>query len=282
MKQELWKLLIFKQRYCEYMVSLADLAINCAEITPKIHQFILETVENSGLNGVVVNVSGGIDSAVTIHLAVQALGPGKVTAITIPERDVTPHSDITDVRLHCKQLNLTCNTVDITPILRVMRDIMPGYDITDHITCGNIRSRLRMIIAYHHANMEGKLVIGTSNKTELLTGFFTKHGDGGVDFMPLGDLWKYNIKQLAKYLEIPENIIKKAPSPGFFEGHTDEDELGMRYDNIDLILYSYEQGLTIKEISDDLSIDAPEVSRILNRVKANQHKRANPLILRLS
>jgi len=87
---------------------------------------------------------------------------------------------------------------------------------------------------------------------------------------------------LAKYLEIPENIIKKAPSPGFFEGHTDEDELGMRYDNIDLILYSYEQGLTIKEISDDLSIDAPEVSRILNRVKANQHKRANPLILRLS
>ena len=278
----MWKLLIFKQRYCEYMVSLTDLAINCAEITPKIHQFILETVENTGLNGVVINVSGGIDSAVTIHLSVQALGPERVTAITIPERDVTPRSDITDVRLHCKQLNLTCNTVDITPILHVMRDIMPGYDVTDRITCGNIRSRLRMIIAYHHANMEGKLVIGTSNKTELLTGFFTKHGDGGVDFMPLGDLWKYNIKQLAKYLEIPENIIKKAPSPGFFEGHTDEDELGMRYDNIDLLLYSYEQGLTIKEISDDLSIDAPEVSRILNRVKANQHKRANPLILRLS
>jgi len=282
MKQGVWKLLIFKQRYCEYMVSLADLVINCAIISTKIHQFILETVENTGLNGVVVNVSGGIDSAVTVHLAVQALGPERVTAITIPERDVTPHSDITDVMLHCKQLNLTCNTVDITPILHVMRDIMPGYDVTDRITCGNIRSRLRMIIAYHHANMEGKLVIGTSNKTELLTGFFTKHGDGGVDFMPLEDLWKYNIKQLAKYLEIPENIIKKAPSPGFFEGHTDEDELGMSYDNIDLILYSYEQGLTIKEISDDLSIDAPEVSRILTRVKANQHKRANPLILRLS
>jgi len=282
MKQGLWKLLIFKQRYYEYMVSLADFTINCTEITPKIQQFILEAVENTGLNGVVVNVSGGIDSAVTVHLAVQALGPDRVTALTIPERDVTPQGDITDVMLHCKQLNLTCNTVDITPILHVMRDIMPGYDVTDRITCGNIRSRLRMIIAYHHANMEGKLVMGTSNKTELLTGFFTKHGDGGVDFMPLGDLWKYNIKQLAKYLEIPENIIKKAPSPGFFEGHTDEDELGMSYDNIDLILYSYEQGLTIKEISDDLSIDAPEVSRILKRVKANQHKRANPLILRLS
>lgn len=274
--------LIFQAGYCENMVTLDDLAINCVEVTPKIHRFILETVENAGLNGVVVNVSGGIDSAVTVHLAVQALGSEKVTSITIPERDVTPRGDITDVMLHCEQLNLTCNTVEITPILHVMRDILPGYDITDRVTCGNIRSRLRMLIAYHHANIEGKLVIGTSNKTELLTGFFTKHGDGGVDFMPLGDLWKYNIKQIARYLEIPENIIKKAPSPGFYEGHTDEDELGMSYDNIDLILYSYERGLTVKEISDGLSIDASEVKRMLNRVKANQHKRANPLILRLS
>jgi len=264
------------------MASLDDLAINCDEITPKIHKFILETVEKTGLNGVTVNISGGIDSAVTLHLAVQALGPERVTAITIPERDVTPQRDITDVMLHCKQLNLTCNTVEITPILHVMRDILPGYDITDRITCGNIRSRLRMLIAYHHANIEGRLVIGTSNKTELLTGFFTKYGDGGVDFMPLGDLWKYNIKQLARYLKIPENIIQKAPSPGFYDGHTDEDELGMTYDNIDLILYSFERGLTINEISQDLSIEESEVTRILNRVKANQHKRANPLILRLS
>jgi len=264
------------------MASLDDLAINCDEITPKIHKFILETVEKTGLNGVTVNISGGIDSAVTLHLAVQALGPERVTAITIPERDVTPQRDITDVMLHCKQLNLTCNTVEITPILHVMRDILPGYDITDRITCGNIRSRLGMLIAYHHANIEGRLVIGTSNKTELLTGFFTKYGDGGVDFMPLGDLWKYNIKQLARYLKIPENIIQKAPSPGFYDGHTDEDELGMTYDNIDLILYSFERGLTINEISQDLSIEESEVTRILNRVKANQHKRANPLILRLS
>ena len=264
------------------MVSLEDLAINCDEITSKIHKFILETVEKTGLNGITINVSGGIDSAVMLHLAVQALGPERVTAFTIPERDVTPERDITDVMLHCKQLNLTCNMVEITSILHVMRDILPGYDITDRITCGNIRSRLRMLIAYHHANLESKLVIGTSNKTELLTGFFTKYGDGGVDFMPLGDLWKYNIKQLARYLEIPENIIKKAPSPGFYESHTDEDELGMCYDNIDLILYSYEKGLTIKEISENLSISVREVTRILNRVKANQHKRANPLILRLS
>jgi len=135
------------------MVNLDDLAINCDEITPKIYKFIQDTVKKTGLNGVIVNVSGGIDSAVSVHLAVQALGANRVTAITIPERDVTPQGDITDVMLHCKQLNLTCNTVEITPILHVMRDIMPGYDITDRITCGNIRSRLRMMIAYYHANI---------------------------------------------------------------------------------------------------------------------------------
>ena len=264
------------------MIPLQKLSIDCEITTDRVIKFIQTQVENTRLDGVIVNVSGGIDSAVTLHLAVLALGPEKVTAITIPERDVTPESDITDVMLHCEQLNLTCNTVDITEILRVMRDIMPKYDVTDRITTGNIRSRLRMIVAYHHANTEQRLVLGTSNKTELLTGFFTKHGDGGVDLMPLGDLWKYNIKELAKYLEIPENIIKKPPSPGFYKGHTDEDELGMTYDNIDLILYGYEQGLTMDEIASETNIIESEVKRILRRVKANQHKQRLPLVLRLS
>jgi NAD+ synthase len=264
------------------MISLQKLSINCENTTKNVLKFIQNQVHNSGFDGVVVNISGGIDSAVTLHLAVMALGPENVTAITIPERDVTPESDITDVILHCEQLNLTCNTVDITEILRVIRNIMPKYDVTDRITIGNIRSRLRMIIAYHHANTERRLVLGTSNKTELLTGFFTKHGDGGVDLMPLGDLWKYNIKELANYLEIPENIIKKPPSPGFYKGHTDEDELGMSYDNIDLILFGYDKGLTIVEIVEETGIPIDEVKRILRRVKANQHKRRLPLILRLS
>ncbi len=264
------------------MISLQKISVDCEKTTQKVIKFIQNQVKKTGLCGVVVNVSGGIDSAVTLHLAVMALGPEKVTVITIPERDVTPESDITDVMLHCKQLNLTCNTVDITEILHVIRDVMPKYDVTDRITTGNICSRLRMIVAYHHANTERRMVLGTSNKTELLTGFFTKHGDGGVDLMPLGDLWKYNIKELAKYLEIPENIIKKPPSPGFYKGHTDEDELGMSYDNIDLILYGYECGFTVEEIANETNIPHDEVQRILRRVKANQHKQRLPLILRLS
>ena len=264
------------------MVSIENLSINCQETEPKITKFIQNNVKNTGLKGAIVSVSGGIDSAVTLHLTVKALGPENVTAITMPERDVTPERDIMDVMLHCKQLNLTCNTVEITPMLHVMQQNLTKYDPNDRISSGNIRSRLRMIIAYHYANLERKLVMGTSNKTELLTGFFTKHGDGGVDLMPLGDFYKYNIKQLAKYLEIPHNIIEKAPSPGFYPGHTDEKELGCDYDTIDLMLYLWDKGYVNSEISRELDVPLQTVSGIIRRIKANEHKRRLPLILRHS
>ena len=261
---------------------LADLRVDCQEIEPKIIEFIQRSVNNSHLNGAVVAVSGGIDSAVTLHLTAKALGPKKVTAITMPERDVTSERDIMDVMLHCKQLNLTCNTVDITSMLHVMQDNLTNYNSDNKISAGNIRSRLRMNISYYYANLEQKMVMGTSNKTELLTGFFTKYGDGGVDLMPLADLYKYNIKQLAKYLKIPLNIIEKIPSPGFYPGHTDEQELGCDYDTIDMILYLWEKGYINQEISRELDIEMQTVESITKRIKANEHKRRCPLILRLS
>jgi len=262
------------------MISPDDPTIKLAEIEKKIVTFIAESVENAGLEGAVVAVSGGIDSAVTLSLAVKALGPEKVTAITLPERDVTPERDITDVMQHTTALGLTCDQIDITPILHVIREELP--QVTDRVAFGNVKSRLRMLIAYHYANTQRRMVIGTSNKTELLTGFFTKYGDGGVDLNPLADLYKTQLRQLAKHLEIPENIIEKTPSPGFWPGQTDEGELGTDYETIELILYAWEKGYRNIEIAEELGIPLGTVDNILNRVETNEHKRRMPLILRLS
>ena len=264
------------------MISVNDLSINCQKIESLITKFIHSCVKNAGLDGGVVSVSGGIDSAVTLALMVKALGPEKVTAVTLPERDITPQCDITDVMQHCSQLGLTCDTVDITRMLHGITENLPKFNIENKIIAGNIKSRLRMVIGYYYANLYGRMIIGTSNKTELLTGFFTKYGDGGVDIMPLGDLYKTQVRQLGEYLDVPENILKKPPSPGFFPGQTDEDELGVDYTSIDLILYQWEKGYTAKEISNVQDIDLEKVQSILSRIKKNEHKRRLPLLLRLS
>ena len=263
------------------MVSVEDLEINCKKIEYKIKDFIAENIEKSGLEGAIVAVSGGIDSAVTLDITVKTIGVNRVTAVTMPERDVTPERDIMDVMQHCERLGVTCNTVDITPILHVMRDTLPNYDITDRITSGNIRPRIRMTVAYYFANKQRRMVMGTSNKTELLIGFFTKYGDGGVDLMPLADLYKTQLRQLARHLKIPENIVKKPPSPGFYPGQTDEGELGIDYTTLDLILYSREKGSDTSKIAEDLGISQNLVESVMRRVNANEHKRRLPLILRL-
>lgn len=264
------------------MVSESDLRIPCEITMKKIINFISYNIQNAGLDGAIVSISGGIDSALTLALVVKAIGPEKVTALTMPERDVTPECDIMDVMQHCEALGVTCNTVDITAILHVIQQTLPLYEPDNKITSGNIRSRLRMIIAYHYANSQRRMVIGTSNRTELLSGFFTKYGDGGVDLMPLADLLKTHIRQLAQYLDIPENIINKPPSPGFYPGQTDEDELGIDYLTLDLIIHSWDKGKTNEEIAKDLNIDIREIERIENKIKMNEHKRRLPLILRLS
>lgn len=263
------------------MVSVKDLEINCKKIEYKIKNFIAENIEKSGLRGSVVAVSGGIDSAVTLDLTVKALGADIVTAVTMPERDVTPKRDIMDVMQHCERLGVTCSTVDITPILHVMRDTLPNFDVTDRITSGNIKPRVRMTAAYYFANKQRRMVVGTSNKTELLVGFFTKYGDGGVDLMPLADLYKTQLRQLARHLKIPKNIIEKPPSPSFYPGHTDEGELGIDYTTLDLILYSWENGSDTSTIARDLDISQDLVESVMMRVNANEHKRRLPLILRL-
>jgi NAD+ synthase len=264
------------------MLTTESLTINVQKTVEKIENFISSEVKKASLKGAVVTVSGGIDSSVTLALAARALEPENVRAITMTERDITPEGDITDVMRLTEAYDVTCDTLDITSVMHVIREALPLYDPSALVPSGNIKLRLIMMVAYHYANMLNSMVIGSSNKTELLTGYFTKYGDGGVDLMPLADMYKCQVRQLARYLEIPRTIIEKAPSAGFWPGQTDEGEMGASYDTLDLILYGDESGHSVQEMAERLDIEPGLVQRILNRVDANEHKRRPPLILRLS
>jgi NAD+ synthase len=264
-----------------FMLNITSHRIDTEKTTAKLVHFIREEVERSGLNRALVSVSGGIDSAVALALTVRALGPERVRAITLPERDITPDRDIADVMSLVRSLDVTCDNVEITPVMSVMQEILPLYDPEDLVAFGNVKARVRMIISYHYSNSLGYMVIGTSNRTEWLTGYFTKYGDGGVDLMPLADLYKNQIRQLAVHLDIPEIIVEKAPSGGLWPGQTDEGELGIDYDTLDLILSGMDKKMSEEEIAEALDVDLIMVQGVFKRVKANEHKRRLPTVLRL-
>jgi NAD+ synthase len=265
-----------------YMLSLKFLEIDAAKTAEKISSFIRQQVEISGLKGAVVSVSGGLDSSVVLAMTARALGPSRVRALTMPERDITPESDITDVTRLAEALDVTCDTIEITPVLRVIRDSISLYDPSDRVSAGNLTARARIVVVYYYANALRHMVIGCGNKTEWLTGYFTKYGDGAADIMPIADLYKNQVRQLARHLGIPEGIIGKTPTAGLWPGQSDEEELGVKYDVLDLVLCGRENGMSEEEVADDLKIDTGLVRRMYQRVSANEHKRRPPLILRLS
>lgn len=263
-------------------MSLESLKIDPKEIESKILHFISEEVARAGLRGGVVAMSGGVDSSTTFMLAVRALGSENVRVVTMPERGLTPERDVSDVMELTGRIGVACDVVEITPLLDVIRKLLPLYDPKNIVPFGNVKTRLRMSIIYHFANSLDMMVIGSANKTEWLLGYFTKYGDGGVDLMPLADLYKTQVRQLARYLGLPERIVTKTPTAGLWPGQTDEGEIGVRYETLDLILYGWERGMKIWEIAEELGLPQLTVDNVLKRIKRNEHKRRLPLILRLS
>jgi len=250
-------------------------SFNVEEATIIIKTFIKTYVENANSDSIVLGLSGGVDSAVAAVLCQQIFGKNNTHCLFFPD-DVTPEKDRNDAAELADNFDLNIEEQDITTI--VTNFIDKAHVSTDKLVKANVKARLRMVMLYAYANKTKSLVCGTSNKSELLIGYFTKYGDGGVDLMPLGDVYKTQILQIARFLHLPKCMIEKPPTAGLWKGQTDEKELNMSYEMLDQILGGLERKMNVNEIAETLNIDIQDVSRIHKMRINSQHKRNTPLI----
>lgn len=248
------------------------------EQIPIIESFIAGSVRATGRAGVVLGLSGGVDSAVVTRLCVDALGAQRVLALGMP--DGKGGKDLRDSRRFAKDLGIEFRGVDIAPIVGAMERRLKGFR-EDPVARGNLRARARMAVLYYVANAENRVVMGTGNKSEIAVGYFSKFGDGGVDFLPIGDLYKVQVREMARYLGIPEAIVSKTPTAGLWPGQTDEGELGISYDELDRILLGIELQFEPETISEKAGVPLERVRHVAALVAAAVHKRKMPLIPKL-
>ncbi|HRZ14674.1 MAG TPA: NAD+ synthase [Candidatus Omnitrophota bacterium] len=227
----------------------------------KIVKWLKRQVAGAGAQGVVLGLSGGIDSCVVAVLARRALGAKKVLALFLPCH--SQPQDKKDARLLARKFGIQLTTVDLTGTYDTLVAALPA---ADRMTRANIRPRLRMITLYYFARKFNYLVAGTSNKSEILTGYFTKFGDGASDLLPLGNLYKSQVRKLAREIGIPEPIIAKPPTAGLWANQTDEGEMGITYPELDDILSRMEKRQ--KQV-----VSADKVKRVKLLMKRSEHKR---------
>lgn len=236
----------------------------------------------TGLGRAVLGVSGGVDSALSLALAVSALGKENVLAVMMPYKTSNPDS-LRDATKLCQHFGVATETVEITP----MADAYFARDNTLSPTRrGNVMARLRMMVLYDLSARDGALVVGTSNKTEILLGYTTLWGDMASAINPLGDLYKFQVFALARYMGVIPEILSKAPSADLWSGQTDEAEMGFSYAIADLVLYHWlERNYTVtalKELVRKHDRDESVVEQILKRVERNAYKRQMPVIAKVS
>jgi|Deesub1362B_J571_1020462.scaffolds.fasta_scaffold00165_35 NAD+ synthase len=245
------------------------------EVKSRIVEFIRKSVENSKTGGVVLGVSGGVDSATVAFLCSYAVGSDRVFALIMPEKGVTEERDVEHAIRVCEITGIDYKIVDIS---KAVEEFKSMFDCYDDLAIANLKPRIRMIINYYHANCLNRIVVGTGNKSELMVGYFTKYGDGGCDILPIGDLYKTEVFQLARYLGVPEEIISKKPSAGLWKGQTDEGEMGVSYRDLDKILLAIELGMESEEIVGRLNLSEKTVRNVFEMVERSEHKRMMPSI----
>jgi NAD+ synthase len=237
--------------------------------------FIEDTAEAAGADGAVLGLSGGIDSTLTAFLAVEALGAEGLRGHVMPGT-VSREDNMSDAERVAEELGIEYDVVEIEPLVEGFVDAYPDAE-GDQVAVGNTRARCRSVLNYLVANHDDRVVLGTGNRSEAQVGYYTKYGDGAVDCHPIGNLYKMQVRQLARHVGVPEGIVEKPPTAGLWEGQTDEDELGVGYDTLDAILALHVDGpLSATATADTLEVDLDLVERVAAMHERSAHKRAMP------
>lgn len=226
----------------------------------EIENWLISKVKEAGAKGLVIGMSGGIDSTVVSIIAKRAF-PENMLGLIIP--CYSDENDVEDAEMIAEIYSISTEIIVLDKAFDLFKEILKCQDEENNLAAANLKARLRMCVLYYFAQQKNYLVAGTGNKSELLTGYFTKYGDGGVDIEPIGHLYKTQVYDLAEHLKVPRNIINKIPSAGLWKGQSDEEEMGITYEELDRYLQTGEAKENVKEIVESM-------------IHKNKHKRFPP------
>ncbi len=255
--------------------------IDFAEAQTRICRFIKEYVENAGAKGVVLGLSGGVDSATIAALSSLAIGGENVLGLMMPEEENFNQKDIDDAQTVADRFHIKTQCVNMTEFLDAFYRGIPVYDSSHKLGKGNIKARARMIILYYYANTQSRIVCGSSDKSETLMGYFTKWGDAAADIAPIMDLYKTQVRKLAIHAGVPKEIALRPSTPALWPNQLAETELEIKYETLDLILYGLERFMEAADIAQQLAIEKDWVDKVKSRWLATEHKRKMPLAPKL-
>ena len=240
-----------------------------SSITKNIENFLQNQISETKTNGLILGLSGGIDSAVIAYLC-SRVSKEKTLALVLPDTKISPKEETQDAIKIIEELGIEHKLLDINYIVSEYSK----YIEPNQRALGNLRARIRTNLLYYYANSKNLLVVGSSDKSEYYIGYFTKFGDGASDILPIVSLYKTQVRKLAKFLGVPDSVISKKSSPNLWLGHVAEEEIGAKYEEIDLILYCIiDKKLSIEETVKITEIDKKIVDKIYQLYITSEHKR---------